>query len=348
VTVRGGRSLAAAMAVLAVGALMAPAAASPRAGDRATAPAGGARVTAPVGAARVTAPAGAGDGVEPAVALVPQAVAVGAPVTALGVGWVPDSLVVIELCGNMAVRGSLDCTGAHERGVDGDGSFRVTFTATAPPAPCPCVVAVTALGGDGPGRVLTPLPITGVPLAQVFDPQPPPPELSVSARLDGGRSVASWFGGGDERTLVLTVRNVGSVPADLRLDVAVGPGAFPDTDVDTGDPPGTIAPGGIRVLRIPVRFEPLGFGRHVVAGEVAAPGASAAFEVGADVQPWGLYAVVFLVVVLAIVLVVALLLRRRRPSAESAGPEPLPEGPPALGPGSGRRLELPAGTQSTS
>jgi len=317
VIVRGGRPLAAALGLLAVGALVAPAAASPR--------------------------------VEPALALVPQSVAVGGPVTALGVGWVPDSLVVIELCGNQAIRGSLDCTAEGERGVDGEGAFRVTFTATPPPAPCPCVVVVTALGGDGPGRVAAPLQIAGVPVVPVNDPRPPPPELSVTARLEGGRPVAAWFGGADERTLVLTVHNDGSVPAELRLDVAVGPGALPDTDVDTGDPPGKIYPGGTRILRVPVEFEPLGFGHHVVAGEVAAPGASAAFEVGVDVQPWGLYAVMFLVVVLAAVLAVLLLRRRRRRrrSAQPAATEPLPEGPPALGPGSGRRLELPAGTQST-
>jgi hypothetical protein len=315
VTVRGGRSLAAAMVVLAVGALVAPAAASPRAGAGAAVPAGG------------------GD-VEPAVALVPQSVAVGGPVTALGVGWVPDSLVVIELCGNAAIRGSLDCITEQERGVGGDGSFRVTFTATPPPTPCPCAVAVTALGGDGPGRVVAPLQLAGVPVAPVDDPRPPPPELAVTARLAGGPPVAAWFGGADERTLVLTIRNVGQVPADLRLDVALGPGAFPDSEVDTGDPPGTIAPGGIRVLRIPVRFEPLGFGRHVVAGEVAAPGASAAFQVGVDVQPWGLYAVVFLVVLLVAALAGALLWRRRRRSGSEVTVTPPPEYPLALGPGS--------------
>jgi hypothetical protein len=315
VTLRGGRLLAAAMVLLAVGALVAPAAASPRAGAGAAAPAGG------------------GD-VEPAVALVPQSVAVGGPVTALGVGWVPDSLVVIELCGNAAIRGSLDCITEQERGVGGDGSFRVTFTATPPPAPCPCVVAVTALGGDGPGRVVAPLQVAGVPVAPVDDPRPPPPELAVTARLAGGRPVAAWFGGADERTLVLTIRNVGQVPADLRLDVALGPGAFPDSEVDTGDPPGTIAPGGIRVLRIPVRFEPLGFGDHVVAGQVAAPGASAAFQVGVDVQPWGLYAVVFLVVLLVAALAVALLWRRRRRSGSEVTVAPPPEYPLALGPGS--------------
>jgi hypothetical protein len=312
---RGGRVLAAALALVA-GALSAPAAAS---------------MSTP-----------APDDAGPAIALVPQAVTVGGPVTAIGVGWVPDSLVVVELCGNAAARGSLDCMGAQERGVDGEGSFHVTLTATPPPAPCPCVVAVTALGGDGPGRVLAPVRIDGVPNAQVIDPRPPPPKLDVTARLAGSPPLAAWFGAAHERTLVLTVRNVGTVPADLRLDVAVGPGDLPDTDVDTGEPPGRIAPGGIRVLRIPVEFEPLSIGHQVVVGEVAAPGASAPFVLGLDVRPWGLYAAAVVVLALAVAAALALLLCRRRRSAQPAPPPP--EAQLALGPGP--RRELPASTPS--
>jgi hypothetical protein len=112
------------------------------------------------------------------------------------------------------------------------------------------------------------------------------------------------------------VLNVGEVPADLRIDVAVGPGNQPDTAVDTGDPRGTIAPGERRVLRVPVQFESLAIGHHVVAGEVATPGTTAPFEAGLGIQPWGFFAAVVVVVVAG--LGAALfwrLWRRRRASA---------------------------------
>lgn len=84
------------------------------------------------------------------------------------------------------------------------------------------MVAVTALGGDGPGRVVSPLRIAGVPEAPVVDPRPPRPKLDVTAHIEGSPPVAAWFGGAHERPLVLAVLNVGGVPADLRLDVAGG------------------------------------------------------------------------------------------------------------------------------
>ena len=92
----------------------------------------------------------------------------------------------------------------------------------------------------------------------------------------------------------------------------MGPGAAPDTAVDPGIPPGTVAPGESLVLRVPVRFESLAVGHHVVAGEVAAPGTTAPFEIGLGLQPWGLYAVVAVVVLAAAGLTVAILWRRRR------------------------------------
>jgi hypothetical protein len=63
-----------------------------------------------------------------------------------------------------------------------------------------------------------------------------------------------------------------------------------------------------------VRFDPLGFGRHVVAGEIAAPGTEVPFQVGTSIHPWGLYAVA-LVGLGAIVAATFTRLRRRGTSS---------------------------------
>lgn len=106
----------------------------------------------------------------------------------------------------------------------------------------------------------------------------------------------------------------------------MGPGDEPDTAVAIGDPPGTIAPGERLVLRVPVEFESLAIGDHVVSGEVAAPGSVAPFEVSLGIQPWGLYIVIGVAVVAGVVVAILWRLRRRR-HAEPAAVTEAPEAP---------------------
>jgi len=247
-----------------------------------------------------------------------QTVALGDVVDVSGEGWPPDSLVVIEVCGNLGAGGSLDCTvPTPERGVDREGRFRIPVTVTPPPTPCPCAVIVT--GVSGTQHLVLPLTIEGAPTEPGRGEPAPAPALVVeAARLEGSGPWTAWFGAPASRTLVLTVRNTGTAPADARLTLAAGPGDNPHGWVPETQP-GPLDPGERRTLRTPVRFDPLGFGRHVVVGEIAAPGTEMPFEVGTSIHPWGLYAAA-LVALGAIAVATFNRLRHRGTSSTKARP----------------------------
>jgi hypothetical protein len=241
-----------------------------------------------------------------------QNVAIGDVVDISGDGWPPGSLVVIEVCGCLGAGGSLDrAVPTPERGVDRDGRFRIPVMVTAPPTPCPCAVIVTGLSGTQP--LVLPLTIEGVPVEPGGESAPAPALVVEAARLEGSGPWTAWFGAHASRTFVLTVRNTGAAPADARLTLVAGPGDNPHGWVSMTQP-GRLDPGERNTLRTPVRFDPLGFGRHVVAGEIAAPGTEVPFQVGTSIHPWRLYAVA-LVGLGAIVAATFTRLRRRGTSS---------------------------------
>lgn len=260
----------------------------------------------------------------PVVQVYPQTVSIGGTVEVTGQRWQPGSLVVADICGNQAERGSLDCTGAYsERGVDGNGRFTLSLTVLRPPSPCPCVVVVT--GSGGPGQVVEPLEIEGhpqAPVEEIDEDESPAGDLEVDdAYLEGSGPWSAWFGASPSRTLVLTVRNNGDTAADLRLTVHAGVGDDPEGWVPAPDP-GRLEPRESRTLRIPVDFDPLGFGRHTVAGEIEGVGSTASFAASEDIHPWGLYGVGAALLVLA---VTTFAVRRRR-GDEDLTDDVLPDG----------------------
>ncbi|HEX6420559.1 MAG TPA: hypothetical protein VFZ77_18810 [Acidimicrobiales bacterium] len=282
--------------------------------------------------ASVPAPAAGGQegGTGPTATVVQQAAAVADVVDVIGAGWRPGGLVAAALCGNEAARGSIDCL-PHEReiGVGPDGTFHLAVTVRVPPSPCPCVILVTGL--EGGGRAVVPLEVDGVPRAPVERPEPAPvAEVAVDeARLEGGGPWTSWFGAGATRTLVLVVRNSGNAPADARLTVTAGPGDDPDGWVPSPGPV-RVEAGERRIVRVPVRFEPLGFGRHSVVGAVAAGGGEQPFRASAGVHPWGLYGLAAVVLLVLVGVPAGRRRRRRRPD----GAPPAPPGNGAeIGPG---------------
>jgi hypothetical protein len=257
------------------------------------------------------------DAPEAVVVVSPQNVTIGGTVEVTGSGWQPGSLVVADICGNEAAGGSLDCTGAtSERGVDGNGRFTLSLTVLRPPSPCPCVVTVTGPGGPEP--VAVPLEIEGhpeAPVEQVDEVDSPAGDLEVDdAYLEGSGPWSAWFGASPSRTLVLTVRNNGDTAADLRMTVHAGVGGDPEGWVPAPDP-GRLEPGESRTLRIPVDFDPLGFGRHTVAGEIEGVGSTASFAASEDIHPWGLYGVGAALLILA---VTTFAVRRRRGGEDAA------------------------------
>jgi hypothetical protein len=266
-----------------------------------------------VGEAQATEPAA------PSATVSPQTIAVGGVIQVTGVGWQPGSLVVVEVCGNRAVRGSLDCVAAgRQTDIDRQGALRTSLTVSTPPSPCPCVVAVSAV--PGPDRAVLPLQIAGAPETpspKSSAPSAPAPRLVVDAELEGSGPWSAWFGASGKRTLVLTVRNTGTAPADMRLAVAAGAGDTRDVAIGVDDP-GRLEPGASRALRIPIQFDPLAFGRQTVSGEIAAPGAVAPFKVRTSVYPWGLLVVALVLVLLLVLLALRKVRRRRVARADAA------------------------------
>jgi hypothetical protein len=261
----------------------------------------------------------------PVVLVSPQTVNLGGTVEVTGSGWQPGSLVVADICGNEAARGSLDCIGAtSERGVDGDGRFSLSLTVLRPPSPCPCVVVVTGAGGPQP--VAVPLEIQGhpeAPVQEIDEADSPAGHLVVDeARLEGSGPWPAWFGASPSRTLVLTVRNTGDDAADLRLTVTAGPGDNPEGWVPVPDP-GRLEAGERRTLRVPVDFDPLGFGRHTVAGEIEGVGSTASFATSTNIHPLGLYGVGAAILILA-----GAMFAVRRRSRSSAPPPAEASSPP--------------------
>ena len=167
-------------------------------------------------------------------------VATGEVALVTGSGWPAGTLVRVELCGNEALDATADCAigGSRDVGVQADGNFYATLPILEPPSPCPCVIRVSGITAGDAVRV--PVTVLGVPVA--------PPEQridvpSVSRALEvteadvtGGGPWTSWVGGPSDRTLHLTVRNIGDVAIlDPRLVVTVGRGGDPAGIVETPD-----------------------------------------------------------------------------------------------------------------
>jgi hypothetical protein len=123
---------------------------------------------------------------------------IGERMMVLGDGW-PTGSVSLQVCGNNAVNGSLDChmTTSRTQRVGADGSFQQPITIAAPPAPCPCVLTVRSLAS---GTVnLTPIRIPGHPTLDgvpAKDPGVGTTTLSVSLDVSGIRSLREYTGFG--------------------------------------------------------------------------------------------------------------------------------------------------------
>ncbi|MEV0944772.1 hypothetical protein AB0I90_30955 [Micromonospora wenchangensis] len=265
------------VALLAVAAALAPA---PGAGVAAGTPAGGGPgVTVPAGTLRVG-----------------QRVLVGLD------GW-PAGTVQIEVCGNAARRGVLDCaTGAATHGqVPPSGRATLPVLVAAPPVACPCVLRVRT--PTGTATASADLTLAGV-TAPAVAPTTPPELTLVALRAVDRSGPRGWFGLPGELAVRITLHNPGAEEiTDPAFALTVGPPGRARTIV-AAPALGTIAAGQTREYHVPVPTGAAPFGRYEVDGRIVVPGRPLAFTVAADRRPWGLP-------VAAAVLTVVLLLGRR-------------------------------------
>lgn len=223
---------------------------------------------------------------EPAVRLDQGSTKIGARVVVRLAGW-PVGTVSVELCGNQARRGSVDCAvaSASTIAVGASGSAVTEVSVTQPPVACPCVVRARQATG---GTVwVAPIAVTGVRArAAARATGAAPTELTVDARLSGPGAGWELLGGPATRTLTLTVRNTGRVlVAEPQLAVTFGRPAR-QTSGSMLLTTGSLAPGEQRALRVPVTFEAPAWGHYTVRTEVRGVDNAPVSYAHARAYPW--------------------------------------------------------------
>ncbi|WP_436775247.1 hypothetical protein [Yinghuangia sp. YIM S09857] len=231
---------------------------------------------------------------------------VGTRLTVRLTDW-PSGAITVRLCGNAAARGSADCanTTAVSSHVRGAAPAAVVLVVAAPPVACPCVVQAsdTATAARA-AQPFTPTGLPDLPQAPASEPATAAAVEIADARLVDERPWherwSAWFGGSAHRTLVLTLRNPGTVPAAAPpLSLVVGRGDPPTTLLAAPDV-GTLAPGEQRTFHIGVTLGAPAYGTYHVRGQLGDSAASTgvpatSFALRASTTPWGLAAVAGLV-----------------------------------------------------
>lgn len=272
---------------------------------------------APGAAATVDAPEGGGAAAAgPGVTLPAGALRVGQRVLVGLDGW-PAGTVQIEVCGNAARRGALDCaTGAATHGqVPPAGRATLPVRLAAPPVACPCVLRVRT--PTGTATAVADLTLAGM-TAPAVAPTVPPELTLVAVRAVDRSGPRGWFGLPGELAVRITLHNPGPQEVtDPAFQLTVGPPGRARTIV-AAPAVGTIAAGQTREYHVAVPTGAAPFGRYEVDGRIAVPGRPLAFTVSAARRPWGLP-------VAAAVLTVVLLLARpaRRPPPDATPAEPI-------------------------
>lgn len=250
------------------------------------------KIAAALAVLLLSAPSPAPD--EPRIGLDRTRVAPGERVTVELTGW-PAGNVVVELCGNRARRGTVDCAVGASAGtfVRADRTATIVLTAAKPPVGCPCVIAVRPVTGGEPRTV--PLEVTGVrTLSAALDAGKAPATGRATTRLltatkvsvTGGGPGLGWLAGPARRTLRVTLRNNGTAAlTDPPLTLTAGRGDHP-TRIIEAPPLGTLAPGAERTYEIPVTLDALAFGRSTIRGEIAGLDEPIAFTAETASYPW--------------------------------------------------------------
>ena len=277
----------------------------------------------------------AADATDPTVAVSPKKAGAGDDISVTGKGWKPGTLLTLLICGQNAIGGTNSCANAGGRAAttDANGAFSRQMPVTAPPRPCPCVVHVATVMGD-PVVVDAPFVVAGHPVAPLPT-QTTGGRLAVlAARLEGSSGLLTWFGAPPQRTLVITVGNLGSDPAkDPVFQVGASHGVFAPL---WEDQPwhGTVQPGKKQQIKLPVELASGAHGDYTVSlrygGKVLAANP---WSVG---RPWGvtLFWLLLCVVVpsalFRIGMAVVNRLRPRAPTVAAAVPDNTPDLTPTL------------------
>lgn len=237
---------------------------------------------------------------------------VGAPsetVEVIGRGWPAKTVVQVQLCGNLRLNGSVDClrTNAVTKAADDNGTFAATLVVGVPPTPCPCVVSAATFDGGSP--VDAPFEVRGAPTRDPSRTEAAVPTYELrDTHLADDPSLGSRLGLADEREVVATVRNTGTVPLTALPVVATyGTGDAPSRVVDQATV--DVAVGASEQVRLTVPVAALSAGSRTVLVTAGDGGRSVGDTLTLSTFPWLL---VLLVVVIGVVVVVAVFTRLSR------------------------------------
>jgi hypothetical protein len=287
-------------------------------------------------------PSGASQAADPAVSIDRSGTAVGEDMLVTGTGWPKGATLIVELCGQGGIHGSVDCDVANQRtaGVGASGTFATPLTTGKPPSACPCVVKAT----DQTTHIAATasIAVAGIATVPITEDDPDAVRrIEISAlEVTGDRSWTELFGAPSDRVLEVTLVNTGAVairrPA---LSVAWGKGNPPTGFVEV---PGLKAmePGATQKVSVDLPRGALAFGRYRAAVEVQGLAEPERGEVTNSTYPWGLVGVA--IVLLQLILLGIRNRLRRRFQRPDAPVDALPE---TLGLPPGAVAALPAGDE---
>ncbi|MYW03651.1 hypothetical protein [Streptomyces sp. SID3343] len=213
---------------------------------------------------------------------------VGEKVAIVGNGWTPASLVQATICGENAMRGSVNCAGAASATVGPAGGVTMMLDTVIPPSPCPCVVKVATVTGGVPKDISVPLEIDGAPFAPLPVNVKTPGRLQfIDSAMVGEDTIFTWFGSPVQRRFQVKVGNMGQSPiVNPKFRVGFYEGVYAPT-WDTAEVQVTIQPGEHKTISLPVELKPRQHGTfswRVMYNDQIVD--EQALDVG---RPWGVY-----------------------------------------------------------
>ncbi|WP_421119601.1 hypothetical protein ACE2AJ_19890 [Aquihabitans daechungensis] len=260
--------------------------------------------------------------------------AAGDSVEVRGSGWPDQSVVQVQLCGNLHLNGSIDCMRANAvtKAVNTDGSFAVTLAVDVPPTPCPCVIAVATFDGDFP--IDLPFEVEGAPTATPKRSEAAVPDFRLlDTRVVDDPSLGSRFGMSDTRIVASTIRNVGSSPiTELPVTVTFGHGNDPSRVVATRTVR-DLEPGRERTIKVAVPIDSLSAGSYTAVVTAGEGSRSVDESVSIPAFPWLLVLILTVLGITVLVVVFVRLSRSRRQAPPPGGPDGAGPAPGSFDPG---------------
>jgi hypothetical protein len=257
----------------------------------------------------------------------PATAAVGQTVQVTVTGLSPDGTYELQVCGQNAVHGSADCAAADTvtTVAGATGTLSMPLAVVVPPTPCPCVIASFDANSLA-GPVTAPITIEGASSssAPITLPQTPAPNIVVvNAKLQGSMPFGAWFGLPVTRTLALTLRNAGTLPASsINLFASLG-----STPLVSRRLPG-LGVGQQQTYMVGVKLPALSVGNLSITGHIErGNGQLESFKASSPLWPWGLFIVLFLIVQLILFRVRKRMRRRREQKNPPVPPAADPEEP---------------------